>query len=216
MAYYPGFGDGLSNTTVLALFEDRNGDLWAGLDRGLDLIVRSEPLRYSQPGKQAIGAVYAAVTYCGHFYIGTHPGLYVRKAGTANFSLIPGTAGQVWERRPTPYELLCGHNAGTFLVTYGRARLLTDHSGGWQTIPFPPDTTLRLQANYTGLSTLAPGAAGAGAEVKLQGLLAPLRFLAQTGKREALALHGSRGSYRIHSPLTGGRSKPWIPSPART
>ncbi len=199
--YHLSFGDGLTNNTVLALFEDLHGDLWAGLDRGIDLIVRSEPLRYYRQGEQPIGAVYAATRYREGLYIGTNQGLFIQDVGQRNFTLIPGTAGQVWELRATPYGLLCGHNAGTFLVEDRRARLLTNRSGGWQTIPFPPDSSKLLQANYTGLSILDPGtaaAASAGAEVKLDGLLAPLRFLARTGERELLALHGSRGGYRIH------------------
>ncbi|MBB4079551.1 DNA-binding CsgD family transcriptional regulator [Lewinella aquimaris] len=189
------YGNGLSNNTVLALFEDRSGNLWVGLDRGLDLIVRSEPLRFYRQGKQPVGAVYAAAEYGGNFYIGTNQGLFVRDDRLRDFKLVPGTAGQVWELRVTPYGLLCGHNDGTFLVKDGAATLISDRSGGWQTIPLPGDSSRLLQANYTGISVLDCG--GAGAEHRVEGLLAPIRFIARTERNEILALHGSRGAYRV-------------------
>lgn len=199
LANHLDYGNGLSNNTVLALFEDHNGNLWAGLDRGLDLIVRSEPLRFYRQEKQPIGAVYTASEYRGQLYVGTNQGLYVQSP--AGFTLVTGTAGQVWELRPTPFGLLCGHNDGTFLVEGTTARLISERSGGWQTIPLPHDSTTYLQANYTGLSTLhLGGAAGAKPfpeEAKLTGLLAPLRSFARIGESELLALHGSRGAYRI-------------------
>nr|WP_256534304.1 triple tyrosine motif-containing protein [Lewinella sp. JB7] len=201
LVHHLDYGNGLSNNTVLALFEDRDGNLWAGLDRGLNLIVRSEPLRFYRQGKQPIGAVYAAETYEGDFFIGTNQGLFVRDRQSTEFVLVPGTAGQVWELRVTPYGLLCGHNDGTFLVEGRRARRISERSGGWQTIVVPDQPGRLLQANYTGLSILdlaseGPPAAGS-SEQRLEELLAPVRFIARTGPNQLLALHGSRGSYRI-------------------
>ncbi len=196
LSYHLSFGNGLGNNTVLALFEDRSGNLWAGLDRGLDLIVRREPLRFYQPGTQPIGAVYAAAHYGADFYLGTNQGLYRYDRGAERFMLVGGTAGQVWELRPTPYGLLCGHNDGTYLVDAGRARKISNRSGGWQTLFLPGDSSRVLQATYTGLSLLDLGG-DAGAEVRLEGLLAPIRYIAWTGDRELLALHGARGAFRI-------------------
>ncbi|PHK97390.1 hypothetical protein CGL56_16435 [Neolewinella marina] len=195
LLYQLSFGAGLANNTVLALYEDRSGNLWAGLDRGLDLVVRSEPLRFYRSGGRPIGAAYAAKVYNGTFYVGTNQGLYYYSPASARFELVAGTAGQVWELRETPAGLLCGHNDGTFLVSGDRARRISERSGGWQTIPVPGDSSRLLQANYAGLSTLD---IMGGAEARLEGLLSPLRYLAPTGRQnEILALHGSRGAYRV-------------------
>lgn len=199
------YGNGLTNNTVLSLFEDRDGNLWAGLDQGLDLIVRSEPLVFYRSGSRPIGSTYAAARYGGNLYVGTNQGLFRFRGEESAFVLVPGTAGQVWELRPTPLGLLCGHNEGTFLVTGDEARLVSARSGGWQSRFISPDSTRLLQANYAGLSTLNLKTA---AEHRLEGLLAPLRYLARTGEREYLALHGSRGAYRIrmteHGPEIAG------------
>ncbi|CAH1000712.1 hypothetical protein LEM8419_01846 [Neolewinella maritima] len=197
LSYQLRFGNGLSNNTVLSLFEDRSGNLWAGLDRGLDLIARSEPLRFYQSGTHPIGAVYAAAHYGPYIYLGTNQGLYRYDSKAARYSLVAGTAGQVWELRPTPYGLLCGHNDGTFMVEGDRARKISDRSGGWQTLFLPGDSSRVLQATYTGLSLLDLDGRDAGAEVRLEGLLGPIRYIALTGTRELLALHGARGAFRI-------------------
>ena len=200
------FLNGLSNNTVLSLFEDRSGNLWAGLDRGLDLIVRSQPLRYyHQPG-QPIGAVYAAASFGDYTYLGTNQGLFYRDTVTASFRLVPGMAGQVWELRPTPQGLLCGNNRGTALVDGTSARWLTQHAGGFQTIPVPHDSRLLLQATYSGITLLdLTGGGAAGATngetatdlMNMEGVLAPIRYLVQTGPAEVLALHAYRGAYRV-------------------
>ena len=196
LLYRLGYGNGLINNTVLALFEDQAGNLWTGLDRGLALIVRSEPLRFYRSGDRPVGAAYAAAEFDGTLYLGTNQGLYRRDTTAARFSLLAGTAGQVWELQPTPYGLLCGHNNGTYLIRDGRAEKVSDRAGGWQTVALDEEGKQWLQANYAGLSVLQLGA-DAGGERRLEGLLAPLRYLARTGAREVLALHGARGAYRL-------------------
>ncbi|WP_116108559.1 triple tyrosine motif-containing protein [Lewinella sp. IMCC34191] len=194
LEYQLSYGNGLSNNTVLSLFEDRDGNLWAGLDRGLNLIVRSEPLLFYRSGGRPIGATYAAFRYRGQLYVGTNQGLFRYETDRRTFALVPGTAGQVWELQPTPSGLLCGHNDGTFLINGDEARRVSGRSGGWRSMVIDPDSTMFLQANYAGLSRidlLEP------AEERLEGLLAPLRYLECTGEHEVLALHGSRGAYAI-------------------
>ncbi|PPK84586.1 two component regulator with propeller domain [Neolewinella xylanilytica] len=201
LLHHLSYGRGLSNNTVLALFEDRDGNLWTGLDGGLNLIVRSEPLLFYRSGVRPIGSAYAAAHYGGSFYVGTNQGLFRYRPEPGQFILVPGTAGQVWELRATPYGLLCGHNDGTFLVEEDRANLISPRSGGWQSVFVDGDSTRLLQANYAGLSLIdlakATGSGAAEAEHRLEGLLAPLRYLAFTGPRRVLALHGSRGAYDI-------------------
>jgi ligand-binding sensor domain-containing protein len=36
---------GLQNNTIIAMMEDRMGNLWLGLDRGIDMLALSDPLR---------------------------------------------------------------------------------------------------------------------------------------------------------------------------
>jgi ligand-binding sensor domain-containing protein len=77
---------GLQNNTVLSLYTDKNENLWAGLDNGIDRIEINSPLRFyfDKPGK--FGTVYASLVHDQKFYLGTQPGFVLpgpRPAGTA-------------------------------------------------------------------------------------------------------------------------------------
>jgi len=124
---------GLSNNTVLALNESKDGNLWLGLDRGLDLVVRSSTISFVTGKSRPPGTVYTAAYYEGQAYFGTNQGLYLQQETTNGFaySLIPGTSGQVWELRRTKEGLLCGHNDGTFMIRNAVARKISSRSGGW-------------------------------------------------------------------------------------
>ncbi|MBC6995006.1 hypothetical protein QWY85_01055 [Neolewinella lacunae] len=189
---------GLGNNTVLSLYESAGGNVWAGLDRGLDLIIRSASVSYRTGANSPPGVVYAAARYAGVSYLGTNQGLYrVDTVGDRHLhQLVPGTAGQVWELRNTPAGLLCGHNDGTFLLDERGLRRISDRSGGWQTLAVGGDERRLLQATYTGLqllewrgdSLLTHG---------LPGFAAPVRYIHWQSPDEVLALHGSRGAFRL-------------------
>ncbi|MEM7571747.1 MAG: triple tyrosine motif-containing protein [Bacteroidota bacterium] len=190
--------NGLQNNTVLALFEDSAGDLWVGLDAGIDLVVISEPVRYFTAQQQAVGAVYAAIEYDDDFYLGTNQGLYAKAitSGEAKFQLIPNTTGQVWELSQTEEDLLCGHNEGTFDIRGEQATLVSDYTGGWQIIACPLAEDTYLQANYTGVVWLEKTEQGWTSE-RMSGIIAPLRYITWIGPWKLLAIHGSRGAYAL-------------------
>ncbi|MTB50365.1 hypothetical protein [Lewinella sp. W8] len=187
---------GLANNTVLAMRESRFGNLWLGLDRGLDMVDRSRAVRYHQGEDRPPGTVYAAANFGELTYFGTNQGLYWWSPRQKQYRLVPGTAGQVWELRPLEEGLLCGHNEGTFLVQDSTARLISDRSGGWCTLPVADKPGQLLQATYTGLQLLEIGEAGV-STLSIDGFSQPIRYLAQTGRREYLALHGSRGGFHF-------------------
>ena len=66
--------NGLNNNTVLALAEDRDGNLWLGLDNGISIVNRSSAfLEFNDPGGR-LGVVYAAVVSGEQLYLGTNQG----------------------------------------------------------------------------------------------------------------------------------------------
>jgi hypothetical protein len=82
--------NGISNNTILTLFEDQNQNLWLGLDNGIDCVnVNSPFLEYNDDfGK--IGAVYASARSGNYFYLGTNHGLYYRDINSRDdFRQIP-------------------------------------------------------------------------------------------------------------------------------
>ncbi|TXF89966.1 hypothetical protein FUA23_08400 [Neolewinella aurantiaca] len=189
---------GLRNNTILALNESKNGNLWLGLDRGLDLMVRSSHVSFVTGKSRPPGTVYTAAYYDGKAYFGTNQGLYLQQETATGFTytLVPGTSGQVWELRETDVGLLCGHNDGTFLVRNNVARKISARSGGWMTVPVPGSPEKLLQATYTGLQLLE----WAGEDVLVSGiagLSAPIRQLEWVDQHRLLALHSSQGAFLL-------------------
>lgn len=68
--------NGLRNNTVLSVAFDGQGNLWAGLDSGIDHVCLSSPFTnlYSYP--YSYGTGYAAAVENGYLYLGTNRGLY--------------------------------------------------------------------------------------------------------------------------------------------
>lgn len=146
----------LQNNTVLSLLEDQQGNLWAGLDQGIDMVAFSDPLEYFEDTDGAIGTVYAAAWFEGNLFLGTNQGLFYKpfpeKEGDgARFTLVPGTQGQVWQLLTDGNQLICGHNQGTFLIRDLRAISISPVTGGWHTVRWPGKAGRMLQATYTGI-----------------------------------------------------------------
>ena len=88
---------GLSNNTVLSLFEDSDKNLWLGLDNGINCINIQSPVRSLSDNTGVLGTVYASIVHQGKMYVGTNQGLFYKSFGTNDyFQFVNGTKGQVW------------------------------------------------------------------------------------------------------------------------
>lgn len=144
----------LQNNTILSLFEDAMGNLWVGLDKGIDLIVLNSPMVYAHDKNGQIGTVYTAVLFEGNLYIGSNQGLFYRPWKSdynKEFTLIEGSQGQVWDLKAEDNQLLCGHNSGTFLVENRQLKSISSVTGGYHLIRHPDFEDVLLQGTYTGL-----------------------------------------------------------------
>lgn len=150
LRYHLNRANGMQNNTVLAMLEDRSGNLWMGLDRGIDLCALRSPLRFYTDQSGRIGTVYAAARHSGRLYIGSNQGVFVRGPGE-EFQLIEGTQGQVWQLEVFNNQLLCGHNTGTFAIEGKTARIISNVTGGWYAVRLPGRDDVLVQGAYTGL-----------------------------------------------------------------
>ena len=148
--------NGLSNNTALSLFEDVDGNIWVGLDNGINCInIEKTPVRILNDDKGILGTVYASVLFNNYLYLGTNQGLFYKKADTnESFKIINGTAGQVWSLFVFNNELFCGHHLGTYLIDKNDALQITDKPGTWNFKAIPTIQNALLQGNYNGLNIL--------------------------------------------------------------
>ncbi|TYP74374.1 triple tyrosine motif-containing protein [Aquimarina intermedia] len=146
---------GLSNNTVLSVYEDIERNVWIGLDNGINCINITSPITLFNDEKGNLGTVYASVIFNDHLYLGTNQGLFYKKVDTEDtFQFVKGTNGQVWSLFVYDDTLFCGHDSGTFIIDKNESELVSEITGAWnfKTIPGQPNNL--LQGTYSGLSIL--------------------------------------------------------------
>ncbi|MUP44941.1 histidine kinase [Gramella sp. BOM4] len=145
-------GNILMNNTILELFQDSLGNIWAGLDYGIGMVDLDSGFKSFQDNRGEIGSVYASLESEGRLYLGTNQGLYVREKGSEHFELIEETKGQVWFVDEINGRIFCGHNQGTFIIDGENAEKIVDRLGTWIVKPYSED--ILIQGHYNGLSFL--------------------------------------------------------------
>ncbi len=194
-------GNGLQNNTVLALYEDVAGNLWVGLDQGIDVIQRSLPILRFRDLSGKLGTPYTAAIREGFWYIGTNQGVFIRHNNSLegeSHTLVAGTQGQVWALQSFGDALLCGHNEGTFQIDAVSARKISDVTGGWTFAQIPHHPDLLLQGTYTGLVVFSNKGSGSWRfERRIEGFSQPVRHLAMDDEGYWWAAHPTRGLWRL-------------------
>lgn len=113
----------LQNNTVLSLYEDNIGNVWAALDKGISYIQYIENMSCFVDKGGKTGAVYGGALWNDKLFIGTNQGVFyissddLKKPGAlANMKLIDGTQGQVWGLKVLDGKLYCCHNKGLKMI----------------------------------------------------------------------------------------------------
>ena len=189
---------GLSNNTALSLFEDRDKNLWVGLDNGINCINLQSAVRSFVDDTGFLGTVYTSMYHNNLLYIGTNQGLFYKDYGKEeDFKFINGTKGQVWSLYIHNGTLFCGHDSGTFIITGNTASHIFNASGTWKFERHPENPNLLLQGNYHGISVLE----NTGGKWKLrnwmQGFDYSSRYF-ETGSGNAIYVsHEYKGVFRL-------------------
>ena len=147
--------NGLNNNTVLSLFEDRDHNVWLGMDNGISVVNFNSPFSIFNDIYGNLGTVYTSVIFNNNLYLGTNQGLFYKKTNSnEDFKFVQGTNGQVWCLKVIDTTLFCGHNIGTFTINDTNAKLISDKMGTWDIKPINNNKNLLLQGNYDGLFVL--------------------------------------------------------------
>lgn len=146
---------GISNNTVLSIFEDTDKNIWLGLDNGINCINLQSPVTSFTDETGILGTVYASILHQKKLFIGTNQGLFYKNYDTnEELKFIPGTKGQVWSLFEHDGSLFCGHDSGTFIIENTIAKPIFFQSGTWKFENIDGNPNLLLQGNYYGVSVL--------------------------------------------------------------
>lgn len=181
--------NGLHNNTVLSVSFDIAGNLWAGLDSGIDYVCLTSPFTnlYSYP--YFFGTGYTAALENNLLYLGTNRGLYythypVKLNGDLpDIHPILQSSGQVWNLCRIGDELFCLHDRGVFLVKGTTMERVTDITGAWccQQVMGRPD--MMYVGVYNGVYLVAKRNGMWQTVCKIEGLADSCRFFEQETDR---------------------------------
>lgn len=153
--------NGLHNNTVLSVSFDVAGNLWAGLDSGIDYVCLTSSFTnlYSYP--YSFGTGYTAALEDNLLYIGTNRGLYytsypVKLNGDVpDIRPVAQSSGQVWNLCRVGEELFCLHDRGVFVVEGTTMKRITDITGAWCCQPVMGHPDMIYVGVYNGIYLLA-------------------------------------------------------------
>ncbi|WP_372794210.1 triple tyrosine motif-containing protein [Lutibacter sp.] len=191
--------NGLSNNTILSMFEDKEQNLWLGLDNGISMINFNSPFSVFNDLDGKLGSVYAAILFNNNLYIGTNQGLFYKKNNSDDFQFIEGTYGQVWCLKVFDNTLFCGHNLGTFVVdATNKANLITNAMGTWDIIPIKNNNNLLLQGHYNGLNVIEKINNKWQFRNKIEGFNISSRYFGFDSKSNIFVSHEWKGVFKLH------------------
>jgi DNA-binding CsgD family transcriptional regulator len=195
---------GLQNNTVLSIAGTRGGNVWLGLDNGIDLVKLTSAFREFYPDGELQGAGYSAAMHQQQLYLGTNTGLYAipwktyyTPAEKNAFRAVAGTGGQVWKLQELGGELLMGHHEGGFVIEGLNARKITSTYGIWKFVPMPGGNL--LAGHYEGLIALQKSASGWVQAAAVRGFSESSRILETDAQQNLWMAHPYRGVFRIEA-----------------
>lgn len=195
---------GILNNTILCIGNDKQGNIWLGLDNGISLIRINSPLTYIQ-NYFDIGSGYTSIRQGDYLYLGTNQGLFFIKwtdfinplKKKDDFHLIEGTEGQVWSLTNIDNSLFCGHNFGVFQIIDNKAIKISSIPGGWSILKVNRKNPLLLVGHYSGLSIFEKKGALWSYRNELKGYDQSSHYIGQDRHGDIWVSHGYKGIYRI-------------------
>ncbi len=168
--YHYNLESGLQNQNILSITADKTGNIWLGLENGIDYVAHNDPIRKILPEGPKMGAGHTVIAKNGTLYAGTSSGLHqMQIVNTEDLSINPGpfklspeTKGQVWSLTEINNQLLMGHHLGAYLRKDGKW-INDDYTAGyWNFVPLQnvlPASTM-IAGTYRGLSFFTFGDRG--------------------------------------------------------
>ena len=207
LKYKIDFEKGLTNNTILSIFQDQKNNLWLGLDIGISHVNLSSKFRVYKDSAGQIGTVYASIVHKNNLYLGTNQGLFVKPRGLDGpFDFVEGTSGQVWTLKVIDEVLFCGHNKGTFIIKNKSIKSeILDAGGSWEFKKIK-DLNLILQGNYKGLHVLKKSSGEWRYSHKIKGFDISSRFF-QIIDTTIYVNHELRGLFKLKMTQDFGRLK---------
>lgn len=197
---------GLANNTVLSMKIDQWGNLWCGLDNGINYIEVHSPITYLDEGRKIEGTGYTSAICNNKLYLGTNQGVYfngwskkgLKQHSSRNYKLIKKLKGQAWKLKTIDNRVFCGHNKGTFIIKDQNIRQITGIEGGWDYLRVPGNDSLIIAGTYSGLLKLQKNGHHWEFAGRIKGFNESCRDIFFDKHGDLWMNHGYLGVFRLH------------------
>ncbi|MEC5142448.1 triple tyrosine motif-containing protein [Chitinophaga sp. 212800010-3] len=208
--------EGLQNNDVIALYLDRNRNLWAGLNNGISFIAYNAAIKYITPSKSNELPGNSTRIYNNELYVATSDGAwYVPLSSTTGdlsfckgeFTRVKNTRAEIWRMDVVNNQLLFGQHTGAAVLENHSSVPLFSETGAWLYKPmaavFPASEV--LVGTYTGIRKLEFAQHTFHDKGRLEGVNESLRFLEIDNNNVIWASHPYRGIYRFELSADGSK-----------
>jgi len=183
----------LMNNSILSVGQDKENNLWLGLDNGIAYVEIDSPISIFYDNSGVLGSVYSVATTENGYLMASNHGVF--KYENNQFSLVPNTQGQAWNIGKMNDKYLIGYFQGTLVYEKGQFSKLNTISGGWNLTRSTINNSY-LQASYGGVWVYSDTNDLSKKHI-IKGLYKPIKYVAQNRKNEIWAADNYRGLYRI-------------------
>ena len=191
---------GLSNRTVLCLFEDAQNNLWLGHNNGITSIELDMPFTYINEQVGLPGTGYDGFLDQNTLYLGTNNGLYIKDISAdsgKNYQFMKGTEGQVYNIDKIQDMLVLGHHEGAFQLYNGEVRQISDILGAWTFLRLKDNPKYIIEGTYKGLILYRENNGRLTFQHKIAGFEESSRVMQQDESGDIWMTHGYKGVYRL-------------------
>lgn len=192
---------GLQNNTVLSLGFDNMGNLWAGLDNGIDFICYNSPIRrlFGEAGQY--GAGYVSRLAGGLLYLGTNQGLFLSSyplpGEQSSASLQKIISGQIWHIDEVDGSMFVAADGGLYVLGGNSARKIEDMPGTWSVQQLRAHPDYALASTYDNFYLLHKDAGKWTPLGKVEGYDDIGGYFMQDERGNIWISHWMRGIYRL-------------------
>jgi ligand-binding sensor domain-containing protein/DNA-binding CsgD family transcriptional regulator len=187
---------GLSNNTILSLFEDKQNNIWLGLDKGINCINNKSSFSIYKSRSEFSGTIYTSVLFNNTIYLGTNQGLFYRALNSNQpFQFVNNTQGQVWNLQVIDDTLFCNHDSGTYVIKGDKAISIFNKKGTWKLLKIDDNTI--LQGYYDGLSIIKKENNKWVFQNKIEGFDNSSKFIESIDSSTFLVNHEYKGVFKI-------------------
>lgn len=137
---------GLQNNTVLSMMFDSQGNLWLGLEKGIDLVHLCSAEYTLLPAETSIGSGYSSEYFGGKLYLGTNQGLYTMEGATPKEH--GQMRGQVWYLKTIDNQLFCCADRGLGIISKSGEFRFIHLNGVWKIMELHQHPDYLLGCSY--------------------------------------------------------------------